>query len=408
MCSQSHYCFYMDHNKEAVKALQEISKVLDHYTTQETPPGLLAGYTGCTLFYAYYYNLTGKKKHLEKVHSLLLRGIEALSEQTLIASHCNGVSGIVWCITHLLNAGFASDEGMEDIFEEVDTLLGTLMEQEVQAGEYDFLHQGLGLALYFIEKKQSSPYLDKLVKQLSELAAQDRSGVWQDHFSKTSLGRPDETVYNLGMAHGIPSIISVLGLIHHHKGIDTSTLLEQSINWLLSTRNKPEEGITALYPVLVNEERQAVTGKQSRIGWCYGDLGIATTLMNAGTWLQNDTYKEEANRIFTYTLQHRNNKNGSIHDACVCHGSAGIAQIYRRAYLSTNDPLYLLGAEEWLQQTLQMRTWKDGLAGYKFYNHEHYQNNYGLLEGITGVGLTLISALDPDTIPAWDRCLLLS
>lgn len=389
------------------KVLQEISVALDYYTEQENPPGLLGGYTGCALFYAYYYNLTGKKKHLKKVHTLLLKSIQALSEEELIPSHCNGISGIVWCIQHLINEGFASADGMEDVFGEVDTLLGRGMEQEIKEDRYDFLHEGLGIALYFLEKEQLSPYLNTLVKQLEAIAYQDEKGIrWRDFIYGTRIGGTDEPVFNLGLAHGTPSIISVLGMIQQ-KGIK-SPLIKESINWLLSTRNEPEEGITSLYPVLVNARNEAITGKQSRLGWCYGDLSIAMTLLNTGNWLDNDQYKEEAHKIFTYTLQHRNNNNGSIFDACLCHGSAGIAHIYRRAYLTLKDPRLLLGAEHWLQQTLQMKTWKDGLAGFKFYADEKYVNSYGVLEGIAGIGLSLIAALDPATPPAWDRCLLLS
>jgi len=377
----------MDYKKEALNVLQEISTALDHFTEQENPPGLLSGYTGCALFYAYYYNLTGKKKYIRKVHSLLLKSIHALSEESLIPNHCNGVSGIVWCIRHLLNAGFASDEGIEDIFEDVDVLLGEIMVQEVGEGRYDFLHEALGLALYFLEKKQPSQYLDALTKKLAEKTI---NGVWEDDFSKASLGRPDETVFNLGMAHGIPSIISILALIDKK-----NPLIDPGVNWLLATRNTPEEGISSIFPVLVDINKQAVTGKQSRLGWCYGDLSIATALLNAG-------YTTEAHEIFTYTLQHRDMKNGGVHDACLCHGSAGIAHMYRRAYLATNDPELLLGADHWIKQTLQMK------SGLKFSRDGEYETAYGMLEGMTGIGLALIAALDPDTAPAWDRCLLLS
>ena len=380
--------------KDTVKILEEISVTLDNYTRQENPPGLLAGYSGCALFFAYYYNLTGKKKHLKKVHQLLLKSIEALSQESLVVSHCNGVAGIVWAIQHLINAGFASEGGLEDTFEEVDRLLGTVMEQQVADGEYDFLHQGLGIALYFLEKEKPSPYLNTLVELLERTAYQDEKGIrWRDHFSRTQAERPEEPAFNLGLAHGVPAIISILGKIQQ-KGIDVSSLLNRSINWLLSTENKPEEGLSSLYPVLVNIHNEAMTGKQSRIGWCYGDLSIATTLLNTG-------YKEEAHQIFTHTLKHRNKQNGSIHDTCLCHGSAGVSHIFRRAYLSTGDPFLLEGAEYWLQQTLQMNVLKSYVEG-------RYEDSYGMLEGITGTGLALIAALDPATVPAWDRCLLLS
>ena len=64
----------------------------------------------------------------------------------------------------------------------------------------------------------------------------------------------------------------------------------------------------------------------------------------------------------------------------------------------------------WFDQTLKMAKFEDGLAGYKTWRSIEYggwQNDYGLLTGIAGIGLALISAVS-DIEPAWDECLLLS
>lgn len=137
-------------------------------------------------------------------------------------------------------------------------------------------------------------------------------------------------------------------------------------------------------------------------------MGIGITLLNIVTLLKNDYYKQEAYAVFEHTLKYRNSENGSIGDASLCHGSMGTSHIYRRAHAVTGDNLFLKGAEQWLQQSLQMENWKDGLTGFKYLTRNGYENNYNLLEGTTGIGLALIAALDRDTLPSWDRCLLLS
>lgn len=404
----------MDQAKQTGKVLQQISQELDSFIEQEPHPGLLNGYSGTALFYAYYYNLTGKKKHLQKVHQVLLKSVQALSEEELILSHCSGVAGIAWCIQHLMQAGFAEGDGMQDIFEEADDILGSFMESDLRDNNYDFLHQGLGMTLYFLERlphAKASQYLNEVVMHLEKTAMVNANGIsWKDHFSRTSQELGNQDCFNLGLAHGVPAIITILGMIYE-KGIATDTalaLIDRSVSWLLAVQNKPESGVTSLYPGLVGTNNEAIHGKQSRLGWCYGDLGIAITLWNTGQRTQNQQYLQAAYNIFEHTLKHRDSKNGSVNDACLCHGSAGIAQIFRRASLAGGDPLLLQGAGHWTQQTLQMNTWKDGAAGYKFYNHPSYENCYNLLEGITGIGLSLIASLDKDTAPAWDRCLLLS
>jgi len=415
-CCPHHVPLYqmnMDDKKTAGKILQEISLSLDSFTKETAFPGLLGGYMGAALFFAYYYQLTGKQKYLQKVHQLLERSVQDMGETALPLSHCSGIAGMVWNIQHLIKAGFVNEDGMDDVFEEVDEVLGQQMLRALQEGQHDFLHQGLGIALYFLERDphpQAKHYLAALVSTLESTAVKTSAGIsWQDHLTGLG-GRPaGEVTFNMGLAHGVPAIISILGMIYQ-KGIapaQTSDLIRKGISWILKAENSPEEGLTALYPVLTDAGHQALTGKQSRLGWCYGDLGIATMLLNAGISLQDNTYQEKALQIFHHTLSHRDSKNGNVHDACLCHGSAGIAHIYRRAWLQTKDPALLTGATYWLQETFKMNTHKDAPAGFRFYGKDAYENSYGILEGVAGIGLALMAALDEDTDPLWDRCILL-
>lgn len=403
----------MDYKKSAGRILQDISSSLDSFTEKDATPGLLGGYTGAALFYAYYYQLTEKEEHLNKIHQLLERAVHDLAATALPFSHCNGIAGMVWGIQHLIKAGFAGEDELEDIFEEVDEVLGKEMLSALQQGGYDFLHQGLGIALYFLERNHytaADKWLPALVDSLQSTAIETPAGItWKDQLTGLAELPVGAHSFNLGLAHGVPAIIAVLGMIHS-KGIavsQTENLVRKGLSWLEACQNLPEEGSASLYPVLVDQHHRAITGKQSRLGWCYGDLGIATTLLNAGNWLQDDNYTENALRIFHHAIRHRNRHNSYVHDACLCHGSAGISHIYRRAWLQTKESFLLSGATDWLQYTLQMNTHKEGPAGFRFLGKDDYENSYGILEGVAGIGLSIIAAIDPDTDPAWDRCILL-
>jgi hypothetical protein len=102
-------------------------------------------------------------------------------------------------------------------------------------------------------------------------------------------------------------------------------------------------------------------------------------------------------------------KNGVV-DAGICHGTAGIAHIFNRFYRDTQLDSFKHATDYWIDQTLKMAKFKDGLAGYKSWQgHENgWKNEYGLLEGIAGIGLVLHSYLHPEIEPTWDSCLLLS
>src|SRR3989442_11414651 len=134
------------------KILTRISGTLNSFIKQDEHHGLLTGSCGSALFYAYYYKLTGRKKYLDRLNYIIMKSIEALSEKELIYSHCSGIAGMAWCIQHLIKNEFIERSEVDDIFEEVDELLFNYMTDELSEGRYDFLHEGLGVALYFLEK----------------------------------------------------------------------------------------------------------------------------------------------------------------------------------------------------------------------------------------------------------------
>lgn len=406
----------MDPKTSANQVLSAISEVLtSHYTQQQDFPGVLSGYTGAALFFAYYAQYTGEQRHQDFSFELLERSITAMSEEAMILTHCTGISGICWTIQHFINQGFADQEGMEDIFEDVNDMLGSYMREELAEGQCDFLHQGLGAALYFLERpvdEISTRYLTEAVDLLAAAATEFPDGIsWKDNFSKTSMQLSGDAVcYNLGLAHGVPAILVVLALIYA-KGIaqeEAGRLLEGGVRWLLATRNPEVPANQSLFPVIVDPEKQAYSTNESRLGWCYGDLGIGITLLNIGHLMHNELYKSEGLAILRHIAAHRDAANGGINDACLCHGSAGVSHIFRRAYQLTQDAAMLAGAEHWLEEALRADTHEDGAAGYKFFAATAYENSYNLLEGISGIGLAILASQDTEHAPDWDRSLLIS
>ncbi|MEJ7767776.1 MAG: lanthionine synthetase C family protein [Chitinophagaceae bacterium] len=401
-------------SKRIYTVLQAISNALPGCIKKDEDVGLLSGHCGTALFYAYYYKLTGRKKYLLELNRIIVNTVETLGEQPLGGSHCSGFAGVAWCIQHLADNGFIEQEGVEDIFSELDPHMMKFMQTELANGRYDFLHEGLGLVLYFLNKLPDESVrhnLEEAVALIGEHAVSGECGIrWKDNFTQKGRLGNQCAAFNLGLAHGVPSIISVLCLLYE-KNISVSKtllLIEGAVKWLLSTRNSKREGSLSLYPSIVSADNQAIGEVHSRLGWCYGDLGIAVTLWNVGKRLKNEQYKQEALNIYDYTMVSRDKVNGIIGDACLCHGTMGVSHIFHRAYLETGDPAYSASAERWLHETLEMATWQDGPAGFKNEVRDGYQDSYNLLEGISGIGLALIAALDKGKDPGWDRCLLLS
>ena len=164
------------------------------------------------------------------------------------------------------------------------------------------------------------------------------------------------------------------------------------------------------YAYSVDQSPIAEEKNTTRLAWCYGDLGVCCALWQVAQQFDNATLKAHVIEIMTHAATRRDLTENSVYDAGLCHGASGIAHIFNRFYQATNNPTFKEAALYWFEQTLQMDTFADGLAGYKAcvnISDAEYENCTGLLEGIAGTGLALIAAV-ADFEPNWDECLLIS
>jgi lantibiotic modifying enzyme len=212
----------------------------------------------------------------------------------------------------------------------------------------------------------------------------------------------------LSLSHGLFSKIVLFSKCYKQNICPklSKELLEDSIQFLLNCKNPI--GSVSVFPSRIIEKSKT---NFSRLSWCYGDLGISIALWQAGEALQNKEIKREAIDICLQTTKRFTQEETGIEDLGFCHGTAGIAHIYNRMWRYTGIEEFKTAYDYWIQETLKMAKYKDGLAGYKSYKSEEFggwKNDYGLLEGIAGIGLVLHSYLHPEEEPHWDRCLLLS
>ena len=179
-------------------------------------------------------------------------------------------------------------------------------------------------------------------------------------------------------------------------------------NYKPSRQNKKVNKIS-YFPVWINEKNNTPS-ESSRLAWCYGDLGISMALYQVSKVTDNKILEKLAIEVLLNASNRRNLVSEQVIDAGLCHGTAGIAHIFNRMYRNTGIEKFKETSDFWIEETLKMAKFDDGLAGYKAWHTEKYGgwvNEYGLLEGIAGIGLALISAVS-DIEPKWDECLLLS
>jgi hypothetical protein len=136
---------------------------------------------------------------------------------------------------------------------------------------------------------------------------------------------------------------------------------------------------------------------------------VAAALLLAARGAGNAEWERQAVALALRSARRHPNDAGVV-DACVCHGSAGLAHLFHRLYRATGEEELAAAARYWLADTVQRcesaaasgdPAWVLGDAdGPHWYGPD-------ITDGAAGVGLVMLAAAT-GIEPGWDRMFLLS
>ena len=372
--------------------------------------GLHSGTSGIALFFAYYSRVILKKNEIYyRVTEILEHNIECINSGNYLHTICNGISGFGWLCEHLKKLCILNKEDVK-FLDDLDFYLYRKMMTDIKQGNYDYLHGALGVATYFLsrfDKKEILLYLDDLLTELELSGVESENGAvkWISVLNQVT----GEKGYNICLSHGMSSIAAFLIRLHQMnfetKRVDK--LLTQTVIYILAQITYTE-GAISYFPSTSIESSHG--NYSSRLGWCYGDLGIAHILWQAAVVLKNKKYESTAIQILRHTSNRFDLQANGIRDAGLCHGSAGVAHVFWNLFLKTGQKEFKESTDYFIDITMQMNKYDDGLAGFKAWNKDEHggpTKSASLLEGIAGIGIVLLSRLTEGEI-AWDECIMLS
>lgn len=373
--------------------------------------GLHVGTSGIALFLAYYDNIILQKYEIsQRVIEILENNIKCINSGKNIHTLSRGISGFGWLCVHLKKIGMLDDDDIE-FLDDLDPFLYKQMIIDIKHGNYDFLHGALGVATYFLSRfnknKEIIEYIEVLLIELekSGISCDNNAVKWMSVLNLET----HEKGYNISLSHGISSIVAFLTRLHqlNFEVERVERLLTRTITYILQQITF-KEGDISYFPSFSKEN--SLGNFPSRLGWCYGDLGIAFMLLRVATLMKDKELENTAIKILYHNSNRLDLQRNGLHDACLCHGTAGVAQIYWNIYLNTHINKFKDTADYWINQTICMSKYPDGLAGFKVWQTEEFGglgNSDDLLNGIAGIGLVLLSQLSEKEL-FWDECLMLS
>ena len=383
--------------------LLQLDELINEFLPACTDAGLYTGLSGYCLLkteLGQYYN---DVSYIDQAEQLIDRIFDILELGETAITYASGLAGIGMMLNSL-SARNVMEIDMKDVHLEFAPFIKTDLTLCLYDQNFDLLYGAIGHGIYMINANSDGYYTNEitiLIDCLEKASVIDREGrriVKDEHYRETNF-----TGVNMGMAHGLPSMLVFLAKAFENGIEKERTLRLFSEFFLFLVNHQNEEGTAnSFFPNFITEH-PLFQDKTSRQSWCYGDLGIGIALLVcAKTFRRADVY-DFAVKIFDNAAQRNiTQEAASMIDPFFCHGTGGIAHLYNRAYYYTGRMQYREASFAWLRET-QI-----------FLNSEAYlsklRNNgekLELLSGVAGLGLILLSMLS-DNEPQWDTFFLLS
>lgn len=394
----------MKHNNNSfnVKLDEIFESIIDSKTDNYS---LFEGKPGIILFLGCYYLTFNSKRALYKIHELLFDVVNYYSQKNTFKSFANGICGYVWLLRWLNNQDLIS-VNKDTYFLEIESFLLQYMNQEIEKGNYDYMHGALGPFLYFSSISRND-ICHAMVEKIYEIGIKHSKSNGRRWFYYKDEKTIDYSV-SFGLSHGITSILALVNYVYT-KGINKGkciTLMNEISHYLLFHKQKVSRW-GSFFPYSFDEDLH--NNHYSRLAWCYGDLGIGYTLLVSGKLLNDIGITKQANKILLHSSFRRDCDANLVYDASFCHGAAGNAYLFNKLFLLTKKVAYKNAANYWLNTSLDFSCYDNSFAGFKTCRSKienDYYESYGILEGISGIGLVLLSTIS--NIPAtWDEVFLI-
>lgn len=383
--------------------------------------GIAAGAAGQSLFFAYLAldrALDQEGSEAEPTGTdpadialdLLDRATEGLAIAPMGEGLFTGFAGIAWANDHLRGRIYES-EG-DEANREIDEALIQLLSTPRPRAEYDLINGLVGVGAYALEglpRPTAVQVLELVIDRLAEKAERGPEGAAWFNPPEIIPAFQSEAypkgLYNLGASHGMAGVVGVLGAAcRAGVAVDRARpLLEETMAWLLKRRQP--SGELFCFPHFFHPESEP---QLSRIAWCYGDPGMAATLLVAARGTGNSEWERAAIET-ALSAASRAEDRSRVKDAGLCHGAAGVAHLFNRMYQATGEERLAEAARFWYEWVLRFRQ-EEGVAGFRAWTSDgaggqDWRSDAGFLEGAAGIGLALLGAISP-VDPEWDRLLL--
>jgi lantibiotic modifying enzyme len=375
--------------KDTAVILAVLKRIADFIVKNDGPSGtgLMGGRAGIMLFLA-YYGLYIDKSYLPNVQ----KGIEGIldsveKEEDISYSYAEGIMGISSFLCHLAEKKLVQQEQFRS--EEVYSILSEYTIYQIENGKDELLYGAGGGIAFFLQD-----YLFSQSMQSYQRLQCFSKETYQRYKDNGNILPPSSST---GIAHGHSSWIILLSkLIDMGVCSDSNTLVLDSILKRYEPYLFSSDSSEGYFPNVIDQEGNAQT-YWNRFGWCRGDISCLIAQLQCYEILNRSKEKAAALEKLVHLSNERNAELYHVHDSALCHGTGGLYMIFN--WLSSKYQIeeFKIAGDFWLQKTLSPINFEDPYLGYRkrFFreDEEIVSEEMGFLEGISGIGLSLMASI---------------
>ncbi|MBS0025731.1 lanthionine synthetase LanC family protein [Chitinophaga sp. 22321] len=382
---------------------------------------ILNGKLGLALYAVYMSREEPDSPYLMKVatvlESIFNEISEGTSDLTAQSSFADGLPGLGYVLHLVMKEKILGEEYQEQLAVINELAYGNALKM-LDAQSFDYFYGAIGL-LFYLHATESYQYCEEIITKVHSYGVANNFFFYNNTDDSYTMG------INFGFAHGSGAIIAVM-LSLYESGIErekTRDIILNTLEQLLQFRRSEidverikvldtrENCFPSIFPYNIMTERPdlLITPEDGnstnlyhysgRVGWCNSDLGMVYLLYKTGTDLSVEKYIHIAEEMCAATMMRKNFAETDIRDYYICHGTSGVAMLYKKIYDITNNPIHQQSYHFWINATTDYMEKEMKILSFS-------PDKLNLLTGWLGALLVLYGYKESKELKGWDKIFL--
>lgn len=312
--------------------------------------GLFEGKLGIVYYLIHINKIYEDEKNISILYNIFNLVLENISSQEkfISISPCilSGLSGFGIVVQELKTNELLGDELNQEM-QEINNYLLEKGIAHIQNDVFDYLSGSLGILYYFVQINDLRK-AEVLINEIYNNVTNREFAFYNNTDDLYNKG------LNFGLAHGIASILYIINLyIVKNPNNKQAEYIKHKCIEAISTHCEEyivqDSKLYFPYNKFIKEDK-IIIHKNNRLGWCNSDLSIVNTLYVTDPDI--DFTKIDLYKIASETVKRKDFNTTGVEDFHFCHGTSGVAMLYKNIYNQTGDNKFKQAYQYWYDQTL--------------------------------------------------------